>query len=147
MATLAAIAATAIILAGFAQRAAVVRLGQRSEAALYELRLRLFDHIHRVSLADHIEERRGSLVARVTSDIETFGQFFQWGALAWLLDGPLMLIVASVMLSYDWILALVAFAISAPLVIVLRALQGRLVAAYERARARNADMLSASPRS
>ena len=62
-------------------------------------------HIHRISLADHNEERRGALVARVTSDIETLAQFFQWGGLAWLLDGPLMLMVAAVMLAYDWILA------------------------------------------
>jgi ATP-binding cassette, subfamily B, bacterial len=30
-------------------------------------------------------------VARVTSDIETLTQFFQWGGLAWLLNGTLML--------------------------------------------------------
>ena len=76
-----------------AQRTAVVRLGRRSEQALYHLRARLIAHIHRISLADHNEERRGALVARVTSDIETLAQFFQWGGLAWLLDGPLMLMV------------------------------------------------------
>ena len=41
----------------------------------------------------------------VTSDIETLAEFFQWGGLAWLLNGPLMLLVASVMLAYDWLLA------------------------------------------
>ena len=115
VATLAAIAGVALAIAGIAQRQAVVRLGQRSEQALYELRTRLISHIHRISLADHNEERRGALVARVTSDIETLAQFFQWGGLAWLLDGPLMLMVAAVMLAYDWILALVAFAVAAPL--------------------------------
>ena len=82
----------------------------QSEKALYALRVRLFDHTHRISLEDHNDERRGALVARVTSDVETLSQFFSWGALAWLLDGTLMLVVASVMLSYDWILAIVAFA-------------------------------------
>ena len=43
----------------------------RSEEALYGLRVRLFEHIHRLSLADHSEERKGALVARVTSDVET----------------------------------------------------------------------------
>jgi putative ABC transport system ATP-binding protein len=51
-----------------------VRLGVRSERALYDLRARLIQHIHRLSLADHNEERRGALVARVTSDIETLAQ-------------------------------------------------------------------------
>ena len=114
----------------------------RSEEALYDLRARLFDHIHRLSLADHNEERTGALVARVTSDIETLAQFFQWGGLAWLLDGTLMLIVAAVMLAYDWLLALVAFAVAAPLAFVLRAVQRHLVAAYDEARERNAEMLT-----
>ncbi len=81
------------IVSGIAQRQAIVRLGRRSEQALYDLRVRLIAHIHRISLADHNEERRGALVARVTSDIETLAQFFQWGGLAWLLDGTLMLMV------------------------------------------------------
>ena len=129
-------------IAGFAQRLAVVRLGVRSEQALYDLRARLIHHIHRLSLADHNDERRGALVARVTSDIETLAQFFQWGGLAWLLDGTLMLIVAAVMLAYDWILALVAFAVALPLAFVLRAVQRHLVVAYDRVRERNAEMLS-----
>ena len=146
VAVLAAIAAVALVIAGIAQRTAVVRLGRRSEQALYHLRARLIAHIHRISLADHNEERRGALVARVTSDIETLAQFFQWGGLAWLLDGPLMLMVAAVMLAYDWILALVAFAVAAPLAIVLRIVQRHLVAAYDTARERNGEMLGCDHR-
>jgi ATP-binding cassette, subfamily B, bacterial len=132
-----------IFVATVAQRTAVARLGRRSEEALYGLRVRLFEHIHRLSLADHGEERKGSLVARVTSDIETLSQFFSWGALAWLLDGTLMVMVAGVMLAYDWVLALVAFATAAPLAIVLRSVQRHLVAAYDKARERNADVYTA----
>jgi ATP-binding cassette subfamily B protein len=143
VAVLGLIAAVALVVASVAQRTAVVRLGRRSEQALYHLRARLIAHIHRLSLADHNEERRGALVARVTSDIETLAQFFQWGGLAWLLDGPLMLMVAAVMLAYDWILALVAFAVAAPLALVLRAVQRHLVRAYDEARERNGEMLAA----
>ena len=53
-----------------------------------------------------------------------------------------MLIVAAVMLAYDWILAVVAFAVALPLAFVLRAVQRHLVVAYERVRERNAEMLS-----
>ena len=131
-----------IIVATIAQRTAVARLGRRSEEALYTLRVRLFEHIPRLSLADHSEERKGALVARVTSDVETLAQFFSWGALAWLLDGTLMLMVAGVMLAYDWMLALVAFATAAPLALVLRSVQRHLTAAYDTARSRNADVLT-----
>ena len=120
-----------------------MRLGTRSEEALFHLRGRLIGHIHRLSLADHNEERRGALVARVTSDIETLAQFFQWGGMTWLLNGPLMLLVGAVMLAYDWVLALVAFALAAPLALVLRVVQRHLVAAYEAARERNGEMMAA----
>jgi putative ABC transport system ATP-binding protein len=142
VAVLALIAAGALIISGIAQRQAIVRLGTRSEQALFHLRTRLIGHIHRLSLADHNEERRGALVARVTSDIETLAQFFSWGGLAWLLNGPLILLVAGVMLAYDWVLAVVAFAIAAPLAFVLRFVQRHLVQAYEKARERNGEMMS-----
>lgn len=139
---LALIGAAVVVVATLCQRTAVKRLGYRSEEALYGLRVRLFEHIHRLSIADHSEEKKGALVARVTSDVETLAQFFSWGALAWLLDGTLMLMVASVMLAYDWILALVAFAVSAPLGFVLHRVQRHLVRAHERARVDNAEVLT-----
>ena len=131
-----------VLIASIAQRQAMKRLGIRSEHALYGLRVRLFDHIHRLSLAEHAEERRGALVGRVTSDIETMTQFFSWGGVAWLLDTTLMVLVAGVMLAYDWVLALVAFAVAAPLAWVLRSVQRRLVVRYELAREHNANFLS-----
>lgn len=139
---LCATAAAIIIAAAVCQRMAVYRLGTAAEEGLYGLRVRLFDHIHRLSLADHNEERRGALVARVTSDIETLTMFFAWGGLAWMLDLSLMFVVACVMLAYDWVLAVVAFAVVAPLIIVLRFVQARLVRAYDKVREDNAQMLS-----
>lgn len=138
----AVIGAAAQLVAAACQRTAIVRLGVRSEQALNDLRRRLIDHIHRISLADHNEERRGSLLARVTSDIETLAEFFRWGGLAWLIDGTLMVIVAAVMLAYNWLLALIAIAIAIPLFVLLRVVQGHLVRAYDRARQRVGDMLA-----
>lgn len=139
---LCAVAATVVILAAVSQRMAVYRLGSSAEEGLYGLRVRLFDHIHRLSLADHNDERRGALVARVTSDIETLTMFFAWGGLAWMLNLSLMFVVACVMLAYDWVLALVAFTVVAPLILVLRLVQKRLVRAYDGVRSNNAGMLS-----
>jgi putative ABC transport system ATP-binding protein len=136
------VAAVVVSIAALSQRMAVYRLGSSTEEGLYGLRVRLFDHIHRLSLADHNDERRGALVARVTSDIETLTMFFAWGGLAWMLDLSLMFVVACVMLAYDWVLALVAFAVVAPLILVLRLVQKRLVRAYDGVRTNNAGMLS-----
>ena len=137
------VALVAVTVSAFGFRQASYRLGVRSEQALYDLRVQLIDHIGRLSLADHNEERRGGLVARVTSDIETLSRFFQWGGLAWLLDGTLMFIVGGVMLAYNWVLALVAFAVALPLAFVLRLVQSHLVAAYDLSRERNGEMLGA----
>ena len=138
---LAAVGALAVMITSFCQRLAVVRLGTRSEQALYGLRVALFGHIHRLSLADHAEEKRGALVSRVTSDIEKLQQFFSWGALAFLLDGTLMVVVAMVMLAYDWMLAVTVFVIAMPLAFLLGLVQKRLVAAYENTREINAELM------
>lgn len=139
---LCAVAATVVIIAAVSQRTAVYRLGSSAEEGLYGLRVRLFDHIHRLSLAAHNDERRGALVARVTSDIETLTMFFAWGGLAWMLNLSLMFVVACVMLAYDWVLAMVAFTVVAPLILVLRLVQKRLMRAYDGVRTNNAGMLS-----
>jgi len=133
--------AISVFISAYALRLSAMRLGVRAEEGLYTLRIKLFDHIHRLSLADHNEERRGALVSRVTSDIETLTNFFSWGGLAWLLDGSQILAVSIVMLAYDWRLALVAFIVAAPLVLVLKAVQQRLVTAYNLTRERNATLL------
>lgn len=141
--TCALIGVAAQLVAAVAMSLTIRRLGTRSETALAELRARLIGHIHRISLADHNEERRGALVARVTSDIETLAEFFRWGALAWLLLPTTMLVIAGVMLAYNWLLAVIAFALAMPLFFVLRVMQRHLVAAYERARENNGNMYAA----
>jgi len=131
-----------VLLSSVTLRLATARLGTRAERGLFVMRVRLFDHIHRLSLADHNEEKRGALVSRVTSDIETLTRFFSWGGLALLLDGSQMLVVAIVMIAFDWRLAVVAFFVSAPLVLVLRTVQRHLVAAHTKSREKNADLLA-----
>lgn len=143
VARLSAIGAVAVLISGVAFRQASYRLSVRSERALYDFRERLIGHIHRLSLADHGEERRGGLVARVTSDIETLAQFFQWGGMSWMRNSALMVIVSVVMLAYDPLLACVAFVVALPLALVLRAVQRRLVVAHGEARERNGEMLGA----
>jgi len=135
------VGAVSIVISAIALRSAAYRLGTRAEEGLFTLRVKLFDHIHRLSLADHNDEKRGALVSRVTSDIETLTMFFAWGGLSWLLDGSQLIAVGVVMVAYDWRLALVAFVVAAPLVFVLKAVQERLVGAYNLTRERNASLL------
>jgi putative ABC transport system ATP-binding protein len=104
--------------------------------------VRAFDHIHRLSMAEHNEQRRGALVARVTSDIETLAQFMEWGAVAWIVDGFLIVATVGVMAAYDWRLALVAVASFIPVALLLPVLQRRQLAAQDRVRTSVGESLS-----
>ena len=120
-----------ILVAAWAARTTNQRLATASERALCGLRVRAFNHIHALSMAHHTEEQRGALVSRVTSDVETLGQFFRWGGLAWIVNSALMLAALVAMVVYDWRLALVAVVTVLPLVAVLRVMQGRVVVAWD----------------
>ena len=85
----------------FAQRATYNRLVRVAETTILELRVRVFRHLHRLSLADHQEARKGILTARVTSDIETLSQFAQWGAIAWIVDSVIIVGTLTVMAIYS----------------------------------------------
>jgi ATP-binding cassette subfamily B protein len=140
---LGAVAAVVVVIATACSRIAAARTAIRGERALHDLRVAAFGRIMQFDLAEHAEERRGVLVARTTTDIETMSQFFAWGGVAWLVNSAVFVAVAVTMLVYDWRLAVVAFAASAPSVVVFRALQRRLIRAYGRVRERVAELFVA----
>lgn len=115
-------------------RATYLRLIRTAEDALYALRVRTFDHIHRLAIADHTESRRGELVARVTSDVETLAQFTQWGAIAWIVNSSVIFGTLLVMLVYSWQLTVLVLIAFVPLLPLMRALQRRQLAAYDQVR-------------
>jgi ATP-binding cassette, subfamily B, bacterial len=139
----AAVAALVVVVTTATNRATHVRLARSSERSLYELRTKAFDHIHQLSLAHHTDEHRGTLVSRVTSDVETLSNFFSWGGLAFLVNGAMMLAVVVTMMVYDWRLALVTVIATVPLALVLRMLQRHLLAAWDDVRTKVGTMLAA----
>lgn len=112
-------------------RATYLRLIRAAENSLYGLRVRTFDHIHRLAMADHTGSRRGELVARVTADVETLAQFTQWGAISWIVNGSIILGTIAVMTFYSWQLTLLALVVFLPLLPVMRLLQRRQLRAYD----------------
>jgi len=136
------VAGLSIVVVYFAGRAAYTRLVRASENALCELRIRAFEHIHRLSIADQTESSRGTFVARVTADIETIAQFLEWGGIGWILGTALMLGTAVLMFVYSWQLTLIALGVVAPLVVVLRLFQRGMLGAYDRLRVRVSETLS-----
>ena len=140
---LAATGAVLVLFTAWAARTTNQRLARASERALCGLRVRAFNHIHALSMAHHTEEQRGALVSRVTSDVETLGQFFRWGGLAWIVNSALMLAALATMFAYDWRLSLIALTTVLPIVVVLRSMQRRVVAAWDVVRTRVGQELAA----
>ena len=130
-----------VLLVAAASRVALIRLVDMAETALMNLRVRVFEHIHRLSLADHTESRRGVLVARVTSDVETLARFTQWGLISWIIDTAIIVGTIAVMLWYSWLLTLLVLVIHLPLVPFLRWVQRSQFVSYGKVRSRVAETL------
>ena len=120
-----------------------VRLFRSTEAGLASLRVRAFRHVHELSVLTQNTERRGSLVSRVTSDVDTISLFVQWGGIQ-LLVSVLQIAVATVLMAvYSWQLTLLVWACFVPLFLALRPAQASVNAAYTRVRERVGAMLGA----
>ena len=141
--TLAILGSLLVVTTSVASWATRRRLLTSGESALRTLRTKAFRHIHRLSVAAQTDERRGALVARVTSDVEQLSQFLSWGGMSWLVNSAILSTVATIMVVYDWRLALVAFAVVLPMVAVLRFVQDKMAARYGLVRQRMAALLTA----
>ncbi|MBQ88056.1 MAG: multidrug ABC transporter ATP-binding protein [Acidimicrobiaceae bacterium] len=139
--TVSMVALAVVLLVAAASRVALIRLVDMAETVLMNLRVRVFGHIHCLSLADHTESRRGVLVARVTSDVETLARFTQWGLISWIIDTAIILGTIAVMLWYSWPLTLLVLVIHVPLVPFLRWVQRSQFVAYGKVRSRVAETL------
>jgi len=140
MVTLGVLAVAATAVAAFAMNA---RLFRASEAGLATLRVTAFRHVHDLSVQTQNTERRGSLVSRVTSDVDSLSLFLQWAGVFLIVATGQLLLATVVMAVYSWQLTLVVWAAFLPLVLALRALQRRLARAYLVVRERVGAMLAA----
>ncbi|MCW3817308.1 ABC transporter ATP-binding protein/permease [Micromonospora sp. DR5-3] len=117
------------------------RLFTVSETALAGVRTRAFRHVHDLSMLHQQSERRGSLVSRVTSDVDQITQFLQWGGVILIVNLGQLVVTTAVMLAYSWQLTLVVLCAFAPAVLVIRLLQRRLGVAYGLVRQRMGTLL------
>ena len=139
----ACVVATVVVIGLFwLSRATYLRLIRAAENSLYGLRVRAFEHIHRLAVADHTESRRGELVSRVTSDVETLAQFTQWGAISWIVNSSIIIGTLTAMAIYSWQLALLVLVVFLPLLPIMRLLQRRQLRAYDEVRSTVGTSLS-----
>jgi len=120
-----------------------VRLFRTTESGLATLRVRAFRHVHDLSVLTQNAERRGSLVSRVTSDVDTISTFMQWGGLLMVVSFGQLLVATCLMAFYSWQLTLLVWVCFLPLFLLMRTFQKRVSAAYGSVRERVGDLLGA----
>jgi ABC-type multidrug transport system fused ATPase/permease subunit len=138
-----ALALAVLTITALANRHAQVRMATASARGLCELRVMTFAHLHRLSLLHVQGERRGALVARVTSDVQEIQQFLGWGGINLILGVMRVVLVMAVMIAYRWELALVVAGITFGYGVLLRWFQRLLQRAYDQVRIRVADSMAA----
>jgi ATP-binding cassette subfamily B protein len=137
------LAGLATIITAFAAYRLNVRLFRTTEGGLATLRVRAFRHVHDLSVLTQNAERRGSLVSRVTSDVDTISTFMQWGGLLMIVSFGQLLVATVLMAIYSWQLTLLVWVCFLPLFLLLRTFQRRVSAAYGLVRERVGDLLGA----
>ncbi|MFC8179289.1 ABC transporter ATP-binding protein [Rhodococcus sp. NPDC057297] len=108
--------------------------GRLSQAILFDLRRRVFDHAQRLSLSFHERYTSGKLISRLTSDVESLQTLLE-SALNDALSAVLSIVSIAIILVYlDVPLALVVLAGFVPLVLITRWSQRRQRTGYRRTR-------------
>ncbi|VAW03098.1 Heterodimeric efflux ABC transporter, permease/ATP-binding subunit 2 [hydrothermal vent metagenome] len=101
------IAGFAMVVSALAARAATIRLTRSAAAGLSDLRVMTFAHLQGLSALHTESERRGALVARITSDPETIARFMEWGGPGLIVGSAQIVLAVGAMMWFDWRLTMV----------------------------------------
>lgn len=137
------VAALAIVVTSFATYLMTVRLFRAAESGLATLRTKAFRHVHDLPLLTQNTEQRGSLVSRVTGDVDIVSQFLVFGGVMMIVSIGQIFMATLLMAYYSWQLTIVVWVCFAPLLLSLRYFQQRLSDAYGVVRRQVGVMLSA----
>jgi ATP-binding cassette, subfamily B, multidrug efflux pump len=102
---------------------------------MFDLRREIFRHMQRMHVGFFDTHAVGRLVTRLTSDVDAINEMFTGGILAIVDDFFTLTIMAIVMLSINWWLALLAFAVLPIILLVTRVFRNSVRESYRRVRA------------
>ncbi len=107
-----------------------VFINRAGEGFLRLLRVRVFNHMQKQSLAFFDRNKSGVLVARMTADIESMAELVQWGLLQFVGAGLLVTFSFILLLVLSWQLTIVALLVFPVLVVAARKFQRDSNTAY-----------------
>ena len=102
---------------------------------MFDLRRDIFRHMQRMHIGFFDNHSVGRLVTRLTSDVDAVNDMFTAGVLAIVDDFLNLTIMAAVMLTINWWLALTAFAVLPLILVVTRLFRDHVRESYRRVRA------------
>src|SRR5580698_3950725 len=102
---------------------------------MFDLRRDIFRHMQRMHIGFFDNHAVGRLVTRLTSDVDAINDMFTAGVLAIVDDFFNLTIMAIVMLSISWWLALITFSVLPLILIVTRLFRNSVRESYRRVRA------------
>lgn len=137
------IAAGVLLLTSSAAALANIRLFIATEAGLAQLRNRAFAHIHHLSVLTQNTERRGALVSRVTTDVDTISRFVQWGGMQLIMSSLQLLGATVAMAIYSWKLTTIVWLVFVPMLVLAPKAQAALNRRFSTVRVKAGVMLAA----
>jgi ATP-binding cassette subfamily B protein len=93
-------------------------LNRAGQLAMHDLRLSLFTHIQRLSLAFFDRNPVGRLMTRLTNDVDALNELLTSGGLAILSDAVTIVGISVALLLLSWQLALLTFLVIPPLLVL-----------------------------
>ena len=102
---------------------------------MFDLRRDIFRHMQRMHIGFFDTHAVGRLVTRLTSDVDAINEMFTAGVLAIVDDFFNLTFMAVVMLTINWKLALIAFAVLPLILVVTRLFRDSVRESYRRVRA------------
>ncbi|HTQ58291.1 MAG TPA: ABC transporter ATP-binding protein [Bryobacteraceae bacterium] len=109
---------------------------------MHDLRLRLYSHIQRLSLAYHDHKQTGDLVSRVTSDISAIQTFIASGLLGALINSLTLVGMVAVMFYLNWRFTLIALSVAPALFVLVYTYTRRIKNAAREVRKKEGEIVS-----
>ena len=113
-----------------------------SQWVTHDLRRTLYNHIQRLSLAEHDQARTGDLITRVTSDIEAIQDFITSALLGMAVNALTLVGMIGVMLYINWRFTLIALSIAPVLLLVVYSFTRRIKKASRAVREKQSELVS-----
>src|SRR5256714_1295444 len=108
----------------------------------YDLRLTIYAHIQKLSLAFHDNKRTGDLISRVTDDIEAIQSFIMNGLLGVLINAMTLLGMVGVMFYLNWQFTLIALSVVPVLFVMVYSYTRRIKKASREVRKKEGEITS-----